>query len=125
MVRWERETDALEGFLDSTEIASSDMAIAELPRAMRRISTEPGAASLRRLLTEAERVLRRITLVPVDRRLLTIAGRFDDPHMRALDAIHVATALAMADDLGSFVSYDRRQAATARSLGLPLAQPGL
>lgn len=79
---------------------------------------------LGRLLAAAERALRGIVLVPVDRDLLVVAGSFSEPRLRALDAVHVATALAIADDLDSFVSYDQRQSQAARIAGLPLVQPG-
>jgi uncharacterized protein len=45
--------------------------------------------------------------------------------LKALDAIHVATAEALGEDLTSFVTYDRRMATVARSRGLPVASPGM
>jgi predicted nucleic acid-binding protein len=45
--------------------------------------------------------------------------------LRALDAIHVATAEALGEDLISFVTYDRRMATVARSRGLSVASPGM
>lgn len=44
--------------------------------------------------------------------------------LKAHDAIHVATAEALVEDLLSFVTYDRTMASLARSLGLPVASPG-
>lgn len=43
--------------------------------------------------------------------------------VRSLDAIHLATALALDDDV-DFVSYDDRLAAAAREHGLRVVQPG-
>jgi hypothetical protein len=44
--------------------------------------------------------------------------------LKALDAIHVATAEVLGEDLVSIVTYDRAMASAARSLGLPVASPG-
>jgi predicted nucleic acid-binding protein len=44
--------------------------------------------------------------------------------LKALDAIHVATAEALGEDLVSIVTYDAAMASAARSLGLPVASPG-
>jgi predicted nucleic acid-binding protein len=43
--------------------------------------------------------------------------------LRALDAIHVASALRLGGALSAFVSYDRRQLEAAAALGLPTASP--
>lgn len=43
--------------------------------------------------------------------------------LRALDAIHLATALSIDDDF-DFVTYDDRLAAAARAQGLTVVQPG-
>ncbi len=45
--------------------------------------------------------------------------------LKALDAIHVATAEALGKDLISFITYDRAMASVARSRGLPVASPGM
>lgn len=44
--------------------------------------------------------------------------------LKVLDAIHLATAETLGEDLIAFVTYDRRLAAVARSRGLPVASPG-
>jgi uncharacterized protein len=61
--------------------------------------------------------------MPLDRPLLDVAGAFAEPALRALDAFHVATAVD-ASPLDAFVSYDERQAATARLAGLRTVRPG-
>jgi uncharacterized protein len=45
-------------------------------------------------------------------------------NLKALDAIHVATAETLGQDLKFFVTYDRRMATVARSRGLRVASPG-
>jgi uncharacterized protein len=44
--------------------------------------------------------------------------------LKALGAIHVATAETLGDELISFVTYDRTMATVARSRGLPVASTG-
>lgn len=43
--------------------------------------------------------------------------------LKASDAIHLATAEMLGEDLVAFVTYDRRLADVARSRGLPVASP--
>ncbi|MGW4495520.1 type II toxin-antitoxin system VapC family toxin [Streptomyces sp. NPDC004376] len=45
--------------------------------------------------------------------------------LRTLDAIHVASALSLRDDLTAVVTYDRRMLETARAEGLPAYAPGM
>ncbi|MGW7258156.1 type II toxin-antitoxin system VapC family toxin [Streptomyces sp. NPDC054834] len=45
--------------------------------------------------------------------------------LRTLDAIHVASALSLRDDLTAVVTYDRRMLETARAEGLPAHAPGM
>ncbi|MFI1568952.1 type II toxin-antitoxin system VapC family toxin [Streptomyces sp. NPDC020490] len=45
--------------------------------------------------------------------------------LRTLDAIHVASALSLRDDLSAMVTYDRRMLETARAEGLPAHAPGM
>lgn len=44
--------------------------------------------------------------------------------LKTLDAIHVATAELLGDELLSFITYDRQMASVARSVGLPVVSPG-
>jgi uncharacterized protein len=44
--------------------------------------------------------------------------------LKTLDAIHVATAETLGEDLISFITYDSAMASVARSRGLPVASPG-
>jgi predicted nucleic acid-binding protein len=67
--------------------------------------------------------LRRIDLVAIDDRILDAAGTLESRVLRTLDAIHLATAMAIGDDLEVIVSYDERMAEAARLLGLATATP--
>jgi uncharacterized protein len=55
--------------------------------------------------------------------VLETASRLPDPMLRTLDAIHVATALLIREDLEVLVSYDQRMLAAAAAHGLPTAAP--
>jgi predicted nucleic acid-binding protein len=55
--------------------------------------------------------------------VLEKAGRLPDPMLRTLDAIHVATALLIREDVDVIVSYDHRMLAAAAAHGLPIAAP--
>ncbi|BBC37591.1 Ribonuclease VapC47 [Streptomyces graminofaciens] len=45
--------------------------------------------------------------------------------LRTLDAIHVASAVSLRDDLTALVTYDRRMLETARAEGLAAHAPGM
>jgi len=68
-------------------------------------------------------VLDSITLLIVTADILDAAGRLDPPMLRTLDAVHLATALALGDDLESIVTYDARLAAAAQANGVPARAP--
>ncbi len=67
--------------------------------------------------------LRRVDLIGIDDRLLDAAGTLEPQVLRTLDAIHLATALAVGDDLEAIVTYDERMVDAARLIGLPTATP--
>lgn len=78
-----------------------------------------------RLGTTADAVLEPVTVVPLDDDVRLLAASVGSPALRSLDAIHLATALSLADDLGAFCCYDRRLAADAAAAGLAVVSPGL
>jgi predicted nucleic acid-binding protein len=55
--------------------------------------------------------------------VLEAASRLPDPVLRTLDAIHLATALLIREDLEVLVSYDQRMLAASAAHGLPTASP--
>ncbi len=67
--------------------------------------------------------LRRVDLIGIDDRILDAAGMLEPQVLRTLDAIHLATAMAVGDDLEVIVSYDERMIDAARLMGLPTATP--
>ena len=63
--------------------------------------------------------------VDVDPALVRIASAVSPVGLRTLDAIHLASAIALGSALEAFVTYDRRLAKAAREAGLPVASPGV
>lgn len=74
-------------------------------------------------LTRGRVVLQRIDLARVNDRILNAAAVLLPPDLRSLDAIHLATAGALGDDLSSLVTYDDRMATAAKHLGCRIVQP--
>jgi predicted nucleic acid-binding protein len=75
-------------------------------------------------LSRAHEVLRRLDLVRINDRVLDAAGILQPAQVRSFDAIHLATAQLLGEDLGQVITYDERMAEAARSLGLKTIAPG-
>lgn len=71
----------------------------------------------------ARRLLRNIDLIRLDDALLDAAGMLEPVVVRSLDAIHLAAAQLVAPTLHAVVTYDRRMADAATSLGFTVAAP--
>jgi predicted nucleic acid-binding protein len=123
LVRVEPETGELRAFLADDDLLSSELALTEVPRAIRRAAAHDPALAPEPLITRAGEVLDAIALLPVDRPLLAGAGALEEPVLRALDAIHLAAAIDLSP-IDAFVSYDERQGAAARLAGLRTISPG-
>jgi uncharacterized protein len=116
----EDETEALRAWIaerGDVRSVTCDLARTELMRAVRRIDID--------LLARVREVLDDLTVIGVPAELFTAAGRLEPATMRSLDAIHLAAALDLGDDLDVLVAYDERLAAAARSHGIEVAHPGL
>jgi hypothetical protein len=68
-------------------------------------------------------VLERVSLLAIGDRVLVSAATLAPRDVRALDAIHLASALRLGAGLTVFVSYDARQLEAAAAIGLPVASP--
>lgn len=123
LLRDEQESDALRAFLDDADLISCELVLAELSRAVRRAVAHDPKLPLDHLLERVEELLEAVALHPLDRGLLLAAGALDEPALRTLDAIHVACAFSM-PTLDAFVTYDERQGAAARLVGLRTVAPG-
>lgn len=65
-----------------------------------------------------------LALLPLEDVLLDQATSLEPPTLRSLDALHLATALSIRNDLGAFFTYDERLGGAANRHGLPVASPG-
>ncbi len=124
LVRDEPESQALRAFIDGADLVSSEFVLTEIPRAIRRAVAGDVRLPLDLLTARAGELIDAVSLVPVEREVLEAAGALSEPALRALDAIHVASALVLRP-LDGFVSYDQRQAAAARLAGLRTISPGV
>jgi predicted nucleic acid-binding protein len=122
LVREEAESSALRAYLTGADLVSSELVLTEIPRAVRRAVAVDPALPLEPLLDRAEELIDVLALRPADRALLAGAGSLAEPALRALDAIHIASAVGL-DPIEAFVTYDERQAAAARLAGFRTVAP--
>lgn len=113
----ERGSTALRRWLSDRMglVFSSDLLRTELLRATRRLVPER--------MVEARSVLDSLMLLTLTTALCERAATLGPDLLRSLDALHLAAALEMGDDLEGIVTYDRIQADGARSLGLTVVAP--
>lgn len=123
LLREEAESPALRAYLDGADLVSSELVLTEIPRAIRRAVAYDPSLPLDLLLERAGELIDALALRPVDRSLLAGAGALAEPALRALDAIHVASAVGLGS-IEVFLTYDERQAAAARLAGLRTVAPG-
>ena len=113
----EPETGALREWLavEPREPVSCDLARTELLRVVRRTAPDRAVA--------ARRLLEAVTLTQVTTAVFEQAGRLDPASLRSLDAIHLAAALDLGDDLDGLITYDSVLARAAASAGIEVAAP--
>jgi predicted nucleic acid-binding protein len=105
MLRW---------FVEAPYAVTSRVGVVETRRAA---SRRPHDARHR------ERVLEDVEVLELTPEIAAAAAMIQPPAIRTLDAIHLASALAIATDIDAFVTYDDRLAEAARTLGLPVVRP--
>lgn len=118
LVREEAESAALGEWLGKqpeSPVVTSELGRVEVLRAARRAGGE--------VLAEARAVIGDLDLVPLDRGVQDIACDIGDPLLRSLDALHLASAVLLRDELSAFVAYDQRLLSEARAAGLPTTTP--
>ena len=97
-------------------MVSSDLLRTELLRVTRRVDPEQ--------MTRARALLDSLTLLKLSTTLCERAAMLDPVVLRSLDALHVAAALELGDELEGVVTYDRRLAEASRALGIRSFAPG-
>lgn len=100
---------------EDPDFVSSDLLRVEVLRATRRHSPEAVAA--------AREVLQAVTLLPLTADLCQDAGMVDPAVLRSLDALHLAAALSLGDDLTAVITYDEGLAQGCRAYGLAVVAP--
>ena len=99
----------------SGSLWSSDLLRTEAVRAARRVSADALRAALDRL--------QRIAIIAITTEIFQRAAELDPAILRSLDAIHLAAALTLGDDLEGIVTYDDRMSEAVRDLGLETQAP--
>jgi predicted nucleic acid-binding protein len=112
----EPESAALRRYLRRrTPLVSSALARIEVLRALLPAGDDA--------VVRGRSVLQRLDLVRINDRVLNAAATLQPPELRSLDAIHLATAQLLGQELTTIITYDDRMVATARQLGCRVAQP--
>jgi predicted nucleic acid-binding protein len=113
----EPESRALVRWLTAKDrLVACELVRVEIVRAVR--ISDPGAVS------RARQVAASVTLIRVDDSLYDLAADLEPTSLRSLDALHLAAALSVGDDLAGVVTYDGRMAAAAQDLRLRVEAPG-
>lgn len=121
LVRREPGSVELVGWLAAEQqaglsLVTSSLVEVEVPRALRRSAPES--------LTGVPSALARLFRLEIDQVIRQTAASYTDPMLRSLDAIHLATAQILADQLSVFVTYDKRLLDVAKGIGFTTASPG-
>jgi predicted nucleic acid-binding protein len=116
LVKDEAESTALNAALGAwPRLSSSTLLEVEVLLAARRAGR--GAYNIATTLLDG------MELIEIDADIRRAAGHLDDPGLRALDAIHLATALSLGERCGAFFAYDERLIAAARAHRLTVTVP--
>ena len=113
----EAESSALRdwcGVVDR-DLVASDLVRTELFRAVRRVAPDR--------VVRAREVLDAMILIEIASATFEAAGRLEPAVLRTSDAIHLAAALDLADDLEGIVTYDDRLADAAAPNGVRVIAP--
>ena len=114
----EPESQALRGYLAQRPVlVASELLRVEVLRTVARSGSEAVSA-------RAAGWLRSLALIPVSEPVLVRAATVKPLTMRALDALHLASALDLSPLPDAFLCYDERLADAARENGLTVLSPG-
>ncbi len=96
-------------------IVSSDLLRTELQRATRRGAPEH--------MERARAILESIAVVTLVRSTFERAAELEPDVLRSLDALHLAAALELGDDLEGIITYDDRLTEAAHRYGIRVIAP--
>ena len=110
----EPESPSLQTALQGRTLMTSRVAVVEVSKAVARSNP----------IADPTRILSLVTMLELDADVAITAAATGGAGLRALDAIHVATALLVGAELETFITYDTRQSGAARAAGLHVIAPG-
>ena len=111
----EPESPALRNWLRGRPWTSSLLLRAEVLRALR----PHGVAAVE----VGRKMIGRGELIRLNPALMDQSAALGDPGLRTLDAIHLAAASILGQDLAAVVTYDERMGEAARALGMRTVAP--
>lgn len=115
-IRTEPGSTELAAYLaERTDLVSSTLLAVEARRGVARVAPEA--------LPQVDVLLAGVVLIGMSDAVVDSASRLPDPHLRSLDAIHLATALLLDDELDELLTYDDRLADAARAHGIAVTSP--
>ena len=95
-------------------VASEILAVEAFRVALRRGGAAPARAA---------QLLRQVILLPFSTEIRADSCRISPPELGTLDAIHLATAISVADQVGAIFTYDKRLAQASTDAGLRVLAP--
>ena len=115
LVQLEPETAALVKEVSRWDVhVTSVVGAVEVRRAARRSGANPA---------RVDAVLARMALLELDEGIRKLAATIEPPALRTLDAVHLASAIALEDDVGAIACYDDRLARAAKNERLRVVTP--
>ena len=101
----------------TSQAISSELARLEVKRAVYRINPKDIAL--------ANEELSRVNFVSISNQVLTVAESFTGSvALATLDAIHVATAISLGNQIDGIITYDKQMLTNARNMGIKVLSPG-
>lgn len=115
LITTERESNAMRAWFSSHDsVWSSQLLHTEALRAGSRLGIDADVI---------EDALETVSLVMPSVTTFFVAGQLPPPSLRSLDALHLATAMEIGDDLEGIVAYDELLADAARAASLEVIVP--
>jgi predicted nucleic acid-binding protein len=114
----EAEGPALRAYLEAIaepRLVSSSLLAVEARRGMLRVRPDG--------VPKVDLLLAGVAKIGISDAVVENASRLPGPLLRSLDAIHLATALLIRDDVETVLTYDVRLREAAEAHGLPTAAP--
>jgi len=110
----EGSVEMLRWYVESKRVVTSRIGVIETSRAAARRPHDRDALQM---------LLASVFVIELDQRIADMAVSVGPTLLRALDAVHLASALSLGGTVDAFVTYDDRLADAARAIGLPVVRP--